>query len=110
MFEEGVVARTVFEQPRGDELDDFVGGGAPAARRIDAHGHRARPRTDNRYLHPPVAMDARDAKNVEIPDIRAHQYGQRLMCSSQLTLDVELHLCLQYWFRLAACDRTMAER
>jgi len=24
MFEEGVVARVVFEEPRGDELDDFV--------------------------------------------------------------------------------------
>jgi hypothetical protein len=32
------------------------------------------------------------------------------MCGSQLTLDVELHRCLQYPFRLCACDREMTER
>src|SRR6516165_8196885 len=105
-----MVARGVLEQPGCDQFDDFVSGGRSAAGRVDADGHCARPRADDRDLHPPVAMNARDTEYIQVPDIRAHEYGQRLMCGSQLTLDVELHLCLQYPFRLRACDGEMAEQ
>ena len=95
VLEERVVARVVFEQPRGDQRDDLVRGGAAAVRGIDADRHGAGARADHGDLHPPVALHARHAEHIQIPDVVVHDDGQWLVRGPQLTFDVHVHLSLQ---------------